>query len=468
MAWGLLMRNRYCFLNELSEMVMRNKMKPICMAVGLGLMALSTMAQANSLYFQMNPNYSADGVRQAFVFGAEGATGTVSGNAGGFSQSFTLGVDGFAVINLPISELANNTIENKGFSITSSSAVSGYFLNRLTATTDMSYLIDGDKLGTSYVVASYNNILPDQISAQALVDNTTVTFKLANGETITQVLNAGQTYMTARNASLTGSFVTSDKPISVFSGNQCANVPSSDYACDHLMEQMPSISSLSTQYLLARTPRTGANGDLFRVVATENGTEIKVNGVVVATLAAGQIYEGRVGAAGAVVDASKKVLVAQYLVGQSQGGGNTDPAMTIVPGSDQWLKSYVFATPSGTADFPSDYVTIVVKTADIGTTKVKGNPISATNCIDMGNGYSYCNIDVSATSGAFGITSDNPFELLLSGYDNYDSYFTYGGAAFAPGASDPGTSNGVPEPGTIALFGLGLMGAIGFRRRKPN
>lgn len=447
---------------------MRNKMKPICLAVGLGFMTLSTMAQANSLFFQMNPNYNGAGVRQAFVFGAEGATGTVSGNGGGFSQAFTLGAEGFSVIDVPTTELANNTIENKGFSITSGSAVSGYFLSRQPFTTDMSYLIDGDKLGTSYVVSGYNNIYPDQISAQALVDNTTVTFKLANGETITQVLNAGQTYMTARSESLTGSFVTSDKAISVFSGNQCANVPTGVGACDHLMEQMPSIASLSTQYLLARTPRTGSLGDVFRVVAAENGTEVKVNNVVVATLAAGQVYEGRVGANGAVIDASKKVLVAQYLIGQGQANNNTDPAMTIVPGSDQWLKSYVFATPSGSADFPTDYITIVVKTADIGTTKVKGNPISASNCVDMGNGYSYCNIDVSATSGAFGITSDNPFELLLSGYDTYDSYFTYGGAAFAPGASDPGTGNGVPEPGTLALFGLGLMGALGFRRRKPN
>lgn len=445
---------------------MRNKIKPICAAVGLGLLTLSSMAQANSLFFQMNPNYTGAGVRQAFVFGSEGATGSVSGNGGGFNQAFTLGSTGFAVIDLPTSELASDIIENKGFSITSSSAVSGYFLSRQTATTDMSYLIDGDKLGTSYVVAGYNNIYPDQVSAQALVDNTTVIFKLANGETITQVLNAGQTYMTARSASLTGSFVTSDKPVSVFSGNQCTNVPNGAGYCDHLMEQIPSVSSLSTQYLLARTPRTGTNGDVFRVVATESGTEVKVNNVVVATLAAGQVYEGRVGVNGAVVDASKKVLVAQYLVGQTQGSGTTDPAMTIVPGSDQWLKSYVFATPSGTADFPTDYVTIVVKTADIGTTKVQGNPISASNCVNMGNGYSYCNIDVSATSGAFGITSDNPFELLLSGYGDYDSYFTYGGAAFAPGASDPGTV--VPEPGTLALLGLGLMGVLGIRRRKSN
>src|SRR5574343_1068176 len=230
---------------------MQNKLKPIYAAVGLGLLTLSSMAQANSLYFQMNPNYVGDGVRQAFVFGAEGATGTVSGNGGSFSQAFTLGADGYSVINLPTSELANNTIENKGFSITSGSAVSGYFLSRQPFTTDMSYLIDGDKLGTSYVVSGYNNIYPDQISAQALVDNTTVTFKLTNGETITKVLNAGQTYMTARSASLTGSFVTSDKPISVFSGNQCTNVPTGVGACSHIMEQMPSISSLSTQYLLA-------------------------------------------------------------------------------------------------------------------------------------------------------------------------------------------------------------------------
>ena len=51
--------------------------------------------------------------------------------------------------------------------------------------------------------------------------------------------------------------------------------------------------------------------------------------------------------------------------------------------------------------------------------------------------FSFGNIDVSLKLGAFSIEAASPFQLLLSGFDSFDSYFTYGGAAFSPGASPP-------------------------------
>ena len=112
-------------------------------ALAMGMAALP--AAANTLYFQMNPNIDTGGTRSVFVFGQSGATGTIV-NGNGFSEVFTLGASGFSVIDLPIgNELGNATVENKGFKITSASAISGYYLNRRTASTDMTYLIDGDR-----------------------------------------------------------------------------------------------------------------------------------------------------------------------------------------------------------------------------------------------------------------------------------------------------------------------------------
>jgi outer membrane autotransporter protein len=395
-------------------------------------------ASANTLYFQMNPNYSQGKARQAFVFGEANTTGSVKSSSG-FNQSFDLGSGGFAVIDLPFAdELSSGTIENKGFRIDASTNVSGYFLNREPATTDMAYLLDGSKLGTNYVVATYNSFGGEQMSAQATQDNTTVHFTPKGGEAFDVVLNAGQTYMFTANSELTGSGIVSNKPISVFSGNRCTDIPVNSSACDHIVEQIPSTDLLSTSYLVAQTPRTGDAGNVVRVIATENATEVKFNGAVVATLDAGGFYEGRV-AGGVQIDSNKKILVAEYLVGQSEANGqSTDPAMSIVPGKDQWLKSYVFATPSGVAAFPTDFVSIVINTSDIATLTVNGILATPSLFSPLGStAFSFGSIDVSLTEGPFSITAANPFQLLLSGFDNYDSYFTYGGAAFSPGASPP-------------------------------
>lgn len=418
------------------------------------MLALNAPASANTLFFQMNPNLAgSNDQRQVFLFGPAGATGTVT-SANGFSQSFDLGAGGFAVVQLLLTDqLSAGIVENKGFKVTSSAAVSGYYLSRRQATTDMSYLIDGDRLGTNYVVAGYQNIFEDQMSVQATQDNTTVTFTPKNAAAFQVTLNAGQTYMYTANSQLTGSSILADKPIAVFSGNRCTNVPTGISACDHLVEQMPSIDQLSSSYFVAQTPRTGALGNVMRVVATADNTEVRVNGTLVATLAAkGDYYEGRV-VGGIQVDATNPVLVTQYLIGQSQAGANTDPAMTIVPGADQWLKEYVFATPSGSADFPTDFVSIIIQTSSLPTLTVNGAVADAGLFAALGASlYSYGNIDVSATTGPFAITADTPFQLLLSGFDSFDSYFTYGGAAFAPGASPPVDPPPPPPPPGVDVY----------------
>lgn len=123
--------------------------------------------------------------------------------------------------------------------------------------------------------------------------------------------------------------------------------------------------------------------------------------------------------------------------------------MVIVPGSGQWLKSYVFAAPSGTANFPTDFVSIVIRTTDLGSLRLDGSAPDTASFLTLGStAFSFGNIDVSLKTGAFAISADNPFQLLLSGFDSFDSYFTYGGAAFSPGASPPPPPVDPPPPPT--------------------
>ena len=426
------------------------------LAAGVLLPAAAQAEETPRLYFQINPNFNTQGSRQLFLFGQAGVTGTVVGT-NGFNQAFTLNSDGFALIDIAVSnELANNVTENKGFQVLSAANVSGYLLNRRTASTDMAYLIDANQLGTNHVVAGYQNISADQISVQAVRDGTEVTFtRPGNFTPITVTLNAGQTYMFSQSAELTGTRVTSNLPVAVFSGNQCANVPTNNTACDHLLEQIPSVDKLSSSYLLAQTPRTGSVGNVFRAIATQDNTQVSYNGTVVATLNAGQFFEGRV-VGGNELTATAPIMVAQYLIGTTQAGEVTDPAMVIVPGSDQWLKSYVFSTPSGGADFPTDFISLIIPTADLSTLRLDGVVPDISGFQQLRSTlFSFGNIDVSAFNGVFSVEAANPFLLLLSGFAQADSYLTYGGAAFSPGASPPPPPP-PPPPGGIRLHWDGL------------
>ena len=101
------------------------------------------------------------------------------------------------------------------------------------------------------------------------------------------MLNQGQTYQlintSAAPADLSGSLVTSDKPVAVFGGHQCANVPSGATFCDHIEEEMPPVSTWGKTFV-TEPLATRLNGDTFRFLASQNSTTINVNGSPVATI----------------------------------------------------------------------------------------------------------------------------------------------------------------------------------------
>ena len=168
-----------------------------------------------------------------------------------------------------------------------------------------------------------------------------------------------------------GARVESDRPVAVFGGHWCANVPSGDKACDHLEEQLPPTDRLGVSYTgTALLPPEVRSFNVIRVFGTVDDTEVTVRSPDAPDqflrIDRGRFEEARVRGAFEVV-ANRPVLVAQYMTGATLAldpeGGRLDlgdPSLTFVPAREQYRSDYAFVAPRsyGTAAFGQVHVAL--------------------------------------------------------------------------------------------------------------
>ncbi|MDX1926135.1 MAG: putative Ig domain-containing protein [Pirellulaceae bacterium] len=338
---------------------------------------------------------------------------------------------------------------NKGILVTAIDEVAVYGLNQLIASTDGYTALPVDAIGTNYVVLGYGNTVHlaggggTNLTIVGTADNTNVTItptvtagSRPAGVPFTVTLNAGQAYTLhvdtqTNNVSgivdLTGTVVSSDKPISVFGGNTAAFVPAGFEAADHLIEQLPPTDSWGKQFV-TQPLATRTRGDTFRVLAQSNNTQVRINGTLVATLAAGKFYETILTAA-SIIDASQPVLVAQYSHGQTFDNVPGDPFMMLVPPTEQFQSDYTLSTP--VANFDVNYANLVVPVTALASVRRDGQSIPSTAFTPIGNsGLAGAQIPIGVGSHRF--TANAPFGVAIYGFRQVESYGYFGGTSLAP------------------------------------
>ena len=101
---------------------------------------------------------------------------------------------------------------------------------------------------------------------------------LAIGQSHTVVLQPYQVLnlqSDALGSDLTGTIVTSTKPVAVFGGHEAAV---GDQQCaDHLEQQLFPVSTWGKNYVASKSKTRGIERDYWRFVASENGTSITLN-----------------------------------------------------------------------------------------------------------------------------------------------------------------------------------------------
>jgi hypothetical protein len=241
--------------------------------------------------------------------------------------------------------------------------------------------------------------------------------------------------------SMTGTKIKSnaDHPVAVFAGQECALIPESVCCCDHMEEQLAGVRLWGKNFIASRMPvrNPGApEQTLWQIYASENGTQVTISydpGVtgIPATnfvLNQGQMSEfyasGPAGEEGDfAISADKPIAVYGYMVGSENFGSSIgDPAMVAMAPTEQYLPRYVILVP---ATWIND---VAVVTRPIGKPiQLDGAPIPDASFNPVASsGFEVARVPVGDGVHVFD-GGDQPFSVIIVGYDSYDSYAYLGG-----------------------------------------
>ncbi|NVB78640.1 MAG: hypothetical protein HOV81_09625 [Kofleriaceae bacterium] len=254
------------------------------------------------------------------------------------------------------------------FHITTDVPVQSYQINPYgggsVAITAASLLLPTSVWDTNYVAV---NVSPASAGAPSMnivarEDNTSVTFTpnaalaggagipaAAAGSPVTIMLNKGQNAQITQTTELTGSAISSTKPVGFMAGHTCMNMPVGTSYCDHGEQMIPPVQALGSRYVgVMYRPRVASETSTYwRIVGAVDGTTLTYSTSVggPAVINKGQQVLFQTGTPFTVQsqDADHPFMLFTYMTSSqavSDGYGDPDFVTSVPP--EQYLKQYVF------------------------------------------------------------------------------------------------------------------------------
>ena len=206
------------------------------------------------------------------------------------------------------------------------------------------------------------------------------------------------------------------------------NIPTGYFACDHVFEVAQPVQTWGMDVLIANLPLRD-KGSVYRVLASEDGTTVNMDGAFLATLDRGEFHETDPLSGNHRVEADKPVFVAQFMPGQGyEGNGTGDPAMGNMIPCEQFQRGYTFSTIGG-GQFSRNYLTVLAHNLDLATIELDGSAIGA-GAFTAIPGSDFSVAVLPLTDGTHTTGSTNPHGITVEGYNDFDSYLYPGGASF--------------------------------------
>ena len=321
-----------------------------------------------------------------YLTGDRSTEGTVTSPAVALDAPFTVTQGDVTTVGVPRAAALpapqqGAILEGAGVRVSATDEVTAYGLNHVDTSTDAFLGLPTDVLGTEHLILSWRSgglsWHGGQLRVVGVEDGTAITVTRPGGAPLHSQLDEGDVYTLGTSAvagnDLSGTEVTSSRPVAVFAGMMCANITAELGACDHIVEQIPPISTWGRSFVTVPLA-TRTKGDRVRILAAEDGTVVRIDGAQVATLDRGELHE-QVLEDAAAITATGPVLVAQFahsFAWDFCANSACDPFMMLIPPYEQFLGSYTFTTPA--TGYRDNYVNVVAPAAAVDGVRLDGRP----------------------------------------------------------------------------------------------
>ncbi len=366
------------------------------------------------------------------------------------------------------------TVSKMSFHIVTDNDVAVYAHSQAVTTSDAFLVLPTDVLDKDYFIASYYSEIndandlqfnhlntPSQFAVVASEDNTEVAITPScpteiNGA-MTQhiVLNRGETYLVQAlidsdinsHYDLTGTKVSSTKPIAVFAGHQRATIPLGiDYISrDMLAEEMLPVLYWGNNAFVTPLPTPSdeynSQKDYYRIIAAYDNTIVDINGTKRTIANAGGFILNRI-LEPMFVSSDKPIMAVVYKKtsqGDNDSQRNGDPFMMVLPPKEQFMNSYLVVNIQSMElgsngkmfeVYEEQYLCVTIPDSAKSTLKIDGVAINQAFTPIPNTDYSYANI--WTRDGVKTITASVPFGISIVGYGKANSYGYTGGMSFRP------------------------------------
>jgi hypothetical protein len=334
----------------------------------------------------------------------------------------------------------NGSKLKKSLHITSDKPVSVYALNNYPFASDATNVLPTNVLGTEYFHISYNSYQADAMIFIATEDGTSVSYDF-KGEKKSKKLDKGEVWYVTYKPDMTGTYITSDKPIAYFAAAKAVVIPNDAHKNgDNLFQQIPPVNSWGTRFLVPDIGIPEEYPQLVIVMASQDGTRFDQWGggkiePLDPILNKGEFVIFQVSRTGCFILSNKPVGVCAFL--PSYGNPyNTDkllggPAEVWIPPMEQKEPSATIASFEGaTSSINQHYAIVITPTTTCENTTVNGESTILPNSWRH-NMQSQSSFSVYRLWDNLPCTFSNPAGLtaLVVGLGPSESYYYLGGSA---------------------------------------